>query len=122
MNSILKVTKRTEGYHSTLYLRMCLDPKPSEVIKVECISTGRSSTRYEIYDGNGDFMGGRTFEASWCPVIAQFTKALVEDLNVLLGDIFTVDNFLMIAREAVNKCESRYGNRIPEGDCIITIW
>ncbi len=88
-----------------------------------CTSTGRNSTTYEIFDENGDSMGERIFDCTFGPVARSFSQFICEDLNVLLDNNAWLNyaKFFPLAKLAVDKCESRYGNQISGGDCVIKI-
>jgi len=91
-----------------------------EEIKVIYRSASRNDTSYEIFDGNGDSMGGRRIMYA----TGRLNTPLVEDLNVLLeehGATISRDDFKGITDRAVGICESRYGNGNCDGDVIVTI-
>ena len=93
-------------------------------LKVVCRSTSRNGTSFEILDQHHASMGCRTFYSNFGPVSSEFNSRLVENLNVLLEEFgvqINASDFIPIAKLAISKCESRYGNGIEGGDCIITV-
>lgn len=93
-------------------------------LSVVCRSESRNGTSYEILDQHQESMGGETFYCDCGPILGLFNHRLVEDLNVLLEEFgvqIDKNDFRPISSLAVGKCESRYGNGINEGDCIIVL-
>lgn len=118
-------TMKTSDDHMSHQLLIDVALGLHESIKVVCHSVDRDTTSYEIFDGSGEEMGQREFTAGHNgPIRGRFNSALVEDLNVLLDEFLvelTVEEFQGVSQQAINVCESRYGNGVKEGDCIITI-
>lgn len=118
MLSVMRSEEKT--YHDTKHLFISTQIE-IESLKVVCISTGRSETTYEIFDSNDNFLGRRSFTCWLFPILGLFTKALTDDLNVLFDGKLEYKDVGPIAEIAVGKCESRYGNSIEGGDCILHI-
>ena len=116
--------EKAKDYHSTLFICSRFFFLPVTLVIV-CTSTGRRSTSYEVFDQYGESMGECDFNASFmCVTPQRFNYSLVEDLNILLEEFgFSLDKqaFFEISKLAVSKCESRYGNSIEGGDCVITL-
>ena len=94
------------------------------VIMVVCRSASRNSTSWEIFDQNQDSMGWNAVRCDFGPALGEFNYSLIENLNVLLDEFgvqVAVEEFLPVSKLAVEKCESRYGHGVEDGDCIITI-
>lgn len=79
------------------------------------------NTSYELFDEAGQSLSKHSFDSWLFPIIGLFTKKLTDDLNVLFDGVLTYNEVGPIAEKAVSKCESRYGNAIEGGDCIIHI-
>jgi len=93
-------------------------------LTVVCRSASRNGTSFEIVDQNQESMGTKTFRCDFGPISGKFNCSLVEELNVLLEEFgveISPDELRPVAELAVSKCESRYGNGIEDGDCIITL-
>ena len=112
--------KEEKNYNSTLNLFISTQINV-ENLKIICISEGRCTTAYKLYDSNNEFLGRRSFDCYLFPIIGLFTKALTEDLNVLFDNQLKYEHIGPIAEIAINKCESRYGNAIDGGDCVLYI-
>lgn len=104
-----------------LQISVILDSKHplEDPLTVVCRSALRASTSYQILDEQQRSMSFQPF----CYGLGQFNQLLVEELNILLEDEAQIKHgdFRPIAKLAVDKCESRYGNGVEAGDCIITI-
>ncbi len=95
-------------------------------LKVVCRSEFRSVTSFETFDQLGDSMGRRSFSCHGLegPILGQFARNLIDDLNILLEEFGIQLNFpklLPIAKLAVGKCESLFGDGAEDGDCIIVL-
>lgn len=114
----MEFTREEENYHSQLKIGVDLGlPSP---IKVVCVSQSRDETSFEIIDENGASMGVNNFRYNF----GGFNSTLIEELNILLeewGVQIDDDDFRQISKLAFSKCESRYGNNIDGGDCVISI-
>jgi hypothetical protein len=93
-------------------------------LQVVCRSISRNGTSFEIFDQDKVSMGTKTFYCNYGPIAYEFNKSLVDDLNVLLEEIkveIVPAEFQPISKLAVSKCESRYGDGLENGDCIICL-
>lgn len=111
-----------DRFTNYLQLGVCLDL--SSPLTIVFRSASRSSTTFEIFDEDGGSLGFRRFDSGQGPVAPRLGRSLVDDLNVALGE-YTIqidyDDFSAVVKLAVEKCESRHGNGIVDGDCILTI-
>lgn len=109
-------------YANQLQIRVPLE-LPGE-LEVVCRSASSKDTSFEIFDHLKESMGVRVFSCGRGPILSEFNRCLVVDLNILLeGSNVQIDtkDFLPISNLVVQKCESRYGDGVDEGDCLITI-
>ena len=124
MEQLILIHRKAEkDYHSTLNIFVATNVD-IEDIRIEFLSTGRSSTSYEIFDADNKPMGNRSFHCDFFPVSGLVLKRLVDDLNVIFECYnfhLDYDTFKEISNKAVAKCESRYGYSIDGGDCNIFI-
>ena len=114
------IEEHRPSFHDTLTLFVTSQVQ-AENLKIVCISEGRNETSYEIFDEAGQSLSKHSFDSWLFPIIGRFTKRLTDDLNVLFDDKLTYQEVGPIAEKAVSKCESRYGNTIDGGDCVIHI-
>ena len=114
----MKFVSKQKDYHSQLVITVALGiPRP---IKIMCVSQTRSDTSFEIFDENGISMGVNNFRYNF----EGFNSAMIDELNILLeewGIQISENDFRAISKLAFDKCGSRYGNRIDDGDCVIII-
>ena len=84
---------------------------------------GRDGSQLLIFDENKKLMGNYcyNYHKDFPCYFRKMARDAAQDLNILINfdeneKLFDSDNLAPVMERVLDKCESRYGNRLPDSD------